>query len=222
MDCQTFQKNLEDYLGNGLDFAGRFGMERHAQQCIACGKEIAGAQRLGRLVHELERVKAPPSFESRVIDEIGRRKLNSRFFRIRRNWIYGLETQPWRKWVPIAATLAVFGLGFLYWFNRAIPHQVQEPSWVAGRPANTDEPIPDSSAAKPPTPMETLNAAKETRPSAFAQEELFADQEDLDAEYIEFSIVGPDNLPATIQLPKKIRMHYGQPSEEYFIQNVSH
>ena len=40
MNCRTFQKNLEDYLADGLDFAGRFGMERHARQCISCGKEM--------------------------------------------------------------------------------------------------------------------------------------------------------------------------------------
>ena len=227
MDCRTFQKNLEDYLQSGLDFAGRFGMERHAQQCIACGKEMAGAQRLGRLVHELERVKAPPAFESSVIEEIGNRKLNNRLFRIRRNWIYGFEGPSWRRWVPAAATLVVFGLGFLYWFNSATTRQGPELPWAADEPAKIDEhgpqsPVPDFSSAKPPMPVEARNAATESLPSDFSQVELSADQEDLDAEYIEFSIVGPDNLPATIQLPKNIRMHYGQPSEEYFIRNVSH
>ena len=46
MDCRTFNKKLEDYLEGGLDFPGRFGMERHAGHCFACGKTVADAQKL--------------------------------------------------------------------------------------------------------------------------------------------------------------------------------
>jgi hypothetical protein len=224
MDCRTFQNNLEDYLQNGLDFAGRFGMERHAQQCIACGKEMAGAQRLGRLVRELDHVRAPSTFEASVIDEIGKRKLNSRFFRIHRNWISGLEGLSFRKWAAVAAMFVILGLGILVWLNRAAYIQVPSPPRLAFEPGKieTQDQISDSSTAKPQLPVATQKTAAETRTSGFPKAEPFADLENLDAEYIEFSIVGPDNLPANFPLPKKIRVHYGQPSEEYYIQNVSH
>ena len=74
MDCRKFHGNFEDYLEGGLDFAGRFGMERHAQQCIVCGKKLAAAQRLRAMARELQRVQAPLNFESSVLNEIARIK----------------------------------------------------------------------------------------------------------------------------------------------------
>ena len=106
MDCKTFHKNLEDYLEDGLDFAGRFGMERHAQQCIGCGKDMADAQQIRRMVSELERVKAPDSFEASVISEIGKRKWDARSTGIRRFWIYGPEGPQWRKLALASSSLA--------------------------------------------------------------------------------------------------------------------
>jgi len=227
MDCRTFQKNLEDYLENGLDFSGRFGMERHAQQCIACGEEMARAQRLSRMVRGLERVKAPSTFESSVLNEIARQKLNNIFFRIRRDWVYGLEGLSWRKWAAVGATFAVFGLGFLYWYNSATSNHTAALPSAAKEPAKTEEIesprlAPDTAGVKSERAVQARNAEAEVRPSDLAQSDLFSDQEDLTTEYIEFSILDSDNLPATIQLPKKIRVQYEQPSEEYFIQNVSH
>src|SRR5512136_102372 len=78
MDCGTFHRNLEDYLDGGLDFPGRFGVERHAQQCLSCGKDLADAQRISRLAKELNRVKAPCEFEAQVHRRIQSRGLHRR------------------------------------------------------------------------------------------------------------------------------------------------
>jgi len=46
MNCRTFHRTLEDYLEGGLDFSGRFGMERHARQCLSCGSRFTTYERL--------------------------------------------------------------------------------------------------------------------------------------------------------------------------------
>ncbi len=87
MNCRTFHRTLEDYLEGGLDFSGRFGMERHARQCLSCGKEMSDAQRLHQMVSELQRVKAPSDFEASVLREIGMRKAHGRFSGFRSFWM---------------------------------------------------------------------------------------------------------------------------------------
>ena len=49
-------------------------------------------------------------------------------------------------------------------------------------------------------------------------------QEVQDMDYVEYAMPGPDSRPVPVRLPlpKIIPMRYGQMSEEYFIQNVSH
>ena len=110
MNCRTFHRTLEDYLEGGLDFSGRFGMERHAQQCISCGKEMSDAQRLRRMVSELQRVKAPANFEASVLREIGMRKAHGRFSGFRSLWIYGFEWPSFRKLALASSCLADFVL----------------------------------------------------------------------------------------------------------------
>ena len=103
MDCRNFHENLEDYLDGGLDFASRFRMERHAEQCFACGKELVDAKALRRLTASLARVKAPADFESRVCREIALRKAQGIFARVRSYLVSGFE---WRR-LAFAATVCV-------------------------------------------------------------------------------------------------------------------
>jgi hypothetical protein len=117
MNCRTFHKNLEDYLQGGLDFPGRFGMERHAMQCIGCGKFIADAQELRRKLSELKRVKAPADFESSLLDKIGTRKTRGRFSAFRRFWIYSLEWPLLKKSAFAASTLAFLMIGIAFSFH---------------------------------------------------------------------------------------------------------
>ena len=112
MDCRRFHRDLEDYLEDGLDFAGRFGMERHAKQCIGCGEALSNARRLRRMARQLEKVKAPANFESAVLNEIGRREISGGFLGLRRFWLYGLDMPSRRSvaWLrdrsPIKGTSA--------------------------------------------------------------------------------------------------------------------
>jgi len=109
MNCRNFCRNLEDYLDGGLDFASRFGMERHAEQCFACGKELADARGLRRLAASLARVKAPAGFEARVSREIALRKSQGIFAHVRNYLAFGFE---WRRFAFAAAVCAclIFGI----------------------------------------------------------------------------------------------------------------
>jgi predicted anti-sigma-YlaC factor YlaD len=70
MDCRAFHTNLEDYLEGSLDFAGRFGIEKHAERCFLCGKEMADAGKLRAAARDFERVAAPRDFETAVLTKI--------------------------------------------------------------------------------------------------------------------------------------------------------
>ena len=227
MDCRTFHRNLEDYLEGGLDFSGRFGMERHAQQCIRCGKELAGAQKLSHMALELRRVKAPENFEASVLDKIARRKTRSGFSWIRRFLIYGIEWPSWQKLALAASSVAIIGIAAIPLYHRMVPGPGPVPSVASSRTAPAE--IPKSAVTEPVQntiePAETkeiarVSASLETpRPLKRAH---MPDLESTETEYLEYQVTGPDNRPVTIRLPKRIRMQYGQASEEYFIRNVSH
>src|SRR5512138_3416970 len=106
MDCRKFRNNLEDYLQGELDFPGRFGMERHAQQCLHCGRDVAEDQKLGEMARGLSRVKAPPNFESGLLADIRARNIR-RSARFWRYWEYGLEWVSWRSAAVGASAVAL-------------------------------------------------------------------------------------------------------------------
>jgi hypothetical protein len=229
MNCRAFQRNLEDYLQGGLDFAGRFAIERHAQQCIRCGKELAGAQQLHQMLLAVKRVKAPLNFESSILNEIGMRKARGPFSIIRSFWIYGSEWPSWRNLILASSGLVALVFGIFFAFRRAAPDPPPPPSLVATEPAKEidtpekidvkDEPVVNdvrSAALTQPVSTKAPETAEAAQPSG-PEQEYFRDREVTDAGYVEYQVVGPDNRPLTIRLPK-----YRETSEDYFIRNVSH
>lgn len=232
MDCRRFQKNLEDYLEGDLDFAGRFGMERHAQQCLNCGREMNSAQKLSQMARELKRVKTPSNFEATVLQQIGEWKSNVRFSTIRRFLTYNIEWPSWRKLALATSSLALIGVVAVYFFHLAIHEQAPSSNWIADGPAplsNQKQPGLDSDqviSIPPPAAATLPGTMPSTQPSSRLQVEYFADEywtaEPADSEFVEYQLPGPGNRPVVVRLPKRIRMQYRQPSEEYFIRNVSH
>ncbi len=240
MNCKTFHRNLEDYLEGGLDFSGRFGMERHARQCIGCGKELSDAQRLHRMVSELQRVKAPANFEASVLREIGIRKARGRFAGFRSLWICGFEWPSFRKLTLASSALVVFLIGAFYVLNRASFHQTLLPPLVAFKPAAIPPEVKEwvgNPAVKQESRLpekqpatEAPKLAKKIQPPEPREEEQVINpdlrdmQEVRDMDYVEYLMPGPDSRPVPVRLPlpRVIPMRYGQMSEEYFIRNVSH
>ena len=243
MNCRTFHRTLEDYLEGGLDFSGRFGMERHARQCLSCGKEMSDAQRLRRMVSELQRVKAPSDFETSVLREIGMRRAHGRFSGFRSFWMHGFEWPSFRKLALASSCLAILCFGIFYASRRTVINQASTAPHIVGVPATIaveareaksnagtrlETPVP-----KKPAAVETIISAKRIRPPALLKREPVIDaidaetrdmQEVQDTDYVEYSMPGPGNraVPVRLPLPKTIPMRYGQMSEEYFIRNVSH
>jgi anti-sigma factor RsiW len=232
MNCRKFEKSLEDYLEGGLDFAARFRMERHARQCIRCGREMAGAQELKQMAREIGRVRAPSDFEASVMNEIGKRRAREGFALIRRFWVYGVEWPSPRKLALVALSLTMIGIVAFHLIRIAFPGKAPVPALVsnnhsaprpaegsaANREAVVPEPAPVAEAAAGLT-----HVKKTADPQARATRRISAPEPEFaETEYVEHVLAGPDDLPITVRLPKKIRMHYGQTSEEYFIRNVSH
>jgi len=246
MNCRTFHRTLEDYLEGGLDFSGRFGVERHAQQCLSCGKEMSDAQRLRRMVSELQRVKAPTDFETSVLREIGMRRAYGRLSGFRNFWMRGFEWPSFQKLALVSSCLAILCFGIFYASHRTAFNQASTSPQIAGaratiaveaKEANNS---PGTNVAtlvrkKPAETLKSAKSAKPVRPPAFLKREPVIDAEIRDAEirdmqevqdtdYVEYSMPGQDNraVPVRLPLPKRISMPYRQMSEEYFIQNVSH
>jgi hypothetical protein len=237
MDCRTFHRKLEDYLEDRLDFSGRFGMERHAQQCISCGKELRDAQKLREMVSGLQRVKAPANFEASILREIAISKTSSRFSGIRRFWVYGFEWPSWQKLALASSSFAVLALAVFFAYRQPVPDKVQAPLQVAAAPAKV---VPEAKEVKP-APVLNIQAAQVSAPNKRVAAEITemarqapaarlsksdgpADREMSDEDYVEYMMEGPDSRPVPVRLPlpKTIRMPYSQVSQEYFIQNVSH
>ena len=231
MDCRTFHKNLEDYLEDGLDFAGRFGMERHAQQCIGCGKDMADAQRIRRMVSELERVKAPENFEASVINEIAKRKLNARATGIRRFWVYSHEGPLWRKLALASSSLVILAVGVFIFFKPAVPRQDPASPLAMEEPEKPYLDVDQSASMSLGVPTadkipsgKTPEAAQAPQESRIVKPMSIPQWNAAEAEYVEQLIEGVDGRPMTITMPmpRKIYLRYNQMPEEYFIQNISH
>jgi hypothetical protein len=235
MDCRKFQKNLEDYLEDRLDFPGRFGMERHAQQCIACGKDLAGAQRLSRMVREVERVKAPSGFEASVLNEIGKRKASGRFSGFRRFWVYNFEFPAVRKLALASSVVVALATGAFYlsahFFHRPVPELHPAPAMAVREPVKAiqtqNPPVEVTAAVARPVHLAQQNlnrpSVKEELTKAPDAEREKIVEEMMETDYVELQMIGPDNRPVTFRLPNKTRIRDAQtPDNEYFIRNVSH
>ncbi len=234
MDCRKFHRDLDDYLDDGLDFAGRFGMERHAQQCIGCGKAMADAQRLHRLAQQIERVKAPDNFESRILAEIGKEKSRSGFSLFRRFWLYGVDFPSARKLALASSFLVMMGIGIFYlypvFFGTSRP--AGTPAVASQEPAKAIQmakPLPVAAPAVEmpanrlavPVVAKTSQPVQEPQPLSPGVEQM-VDREVGESDYVEFQVMGPDNRPVSVRWPNKPRLRYGQTPEENFIRNVSH
>ena len=100
--------------------------------------------------------------------------------------------------------------------NQAAPRLAEGSS--ANGEAVVPEPAPVAEAAAGLT-----HVKKNTDTHAGVTRRISAPEPEFaETEYVEHVLAGPDDLPITVRLPKKIRMQYGQTSEEYFIRNVSH
>ena len=230
-------------------------MERHAQQCLHCGKDLANAQSLRRMTAGLARVKAPLNFEALVSDKIAAHKMRGTFSLMHSFGIFGFEWLSWRKMALAASSLAILGFGIFYAAHRQTFSP--EPGLSAAKPQSADpvqtlipetppsaSPAPSLVAEKPQSiavqkkedPPGTLSASAPEPPvvseaASVAEAKQYPPPIDFDAlesqgaiqaESVDYLLLGPDSHPALDRLPKKLYMPYGQASEEYFIRNVSH
>ncbi len=234
MDCSTFHKSLEDYLDGGLDFPGRFGVERHAQQCLCCGKDLADAQRISRLTKELNRVKAPSDFEAQVHRRIQSRGLHRhpKLWKLKYFW---WDRIPFRSLAWGTATLVLLVGGVFYSFHWiSIGQNSPDSSLSARNPLPENVPVTQDSR-QPSVPAGVAsNEARSTASKRLypmqAQDSRFVMESDAppwsiepgDTEYVEYLVPAAGGQQLVMRLPKTIRMRHGQPSEEYFIRNVSH
>ncbi len=237
MDCRTFHKNLENYLEGGLDFAGRFGMERHAQQCFGCGKVVADAQHLSRLAQGLKGTGAPPDFEVALLQRIQREGPVRPLWKFWRVPVYFFQWPSWRLLATAASILVIGGFAVFFssrWLKtdrasdtagiarEVSPPPSAEPATLTARTAIEPAKVVVTSKRPTKSPVPARELAARPRPGYTTEEDpaFFADTSDSD--YVEYLVPGPGNRQYVMRLPKTIRMLYGQPSEEYFIRNVSH
>ncbi len=237
MDCRTFCRKLEDHLEGGLDFPGRFGMERHAEQCFACGKVYADALRLRRMTHELLKVKAPDNFEAAVLARIQAEGGRGRHGRLR--WLM-YRDYGWPRPQALAAGIAaalLLGVGlYLFVFSglnqpaaSLNPREALEGTELAGM---MEEPYQVSGGtAREFTPNWVLEGELDPYGPMVSGtgESLGSDGRWLTEfnaagaqDYVEFVVPGPGDGQWIMRLPRTIRMRHAQPTEEYFIRNVSH
>jgi hypothetical protein len=160
MNCRAFHRNLEDYLDGGLDFAGRFGMEKHAGQCIQCGKDLAGAQKLRRMAQQMRKIKAPDNFEAAVLNRIGKEKARGGLFGVQKFWLYGFELPSIRKMALAGAGLAALALGiFSVSYRTAINHAA--PPAVIGQ---VNKLIAEKPVAEKPEKLERQIVQQQIKP----------------------------------------------------------
>ncbi len=233
MDCRTFQKKLEDYREGRLDFPNRFSMERHAQQCFLCDKDLGDAESLGRASQALRRVGAPPDFETAFRARLSRE--SGRNLRVARLRMFNLEWHSPSMLTAGFLSLVVLVFGTLVSIHRFLPvASSSPPSSVTVRPDSVPpipiQPSPNSSpnptgiSADAGLRVSTEVSHQQRLTGKYSEEPVWApiQTDQPESEFKEYVVPGPGNRQFIMRLPKTIRMQYGQPSEEYFIRNVSH
>jgi len=230
MDCRSFQKGLEDYREGTLDFPTRYGMERHAQQCLLCGKDLQDAEALGQASRALHRVSAPPEFETAVLTRIYR-QTSRRGWLARRFRIYNFD----RHYSPAMLTggvlcLVLVGFGVLFSIYRSSPATSAPPTPLAisqpspAVPSSTINPSPSPNVVSATSELRIVNGVFDQPTERLSEKPVWlpAQADQSETEFTEYVVPGPGNHQLIMRLPKTIRMQYGQESEEYFIRNVSH
>jgi len=219
MDCRNFRKDLEDYHQGGLDFAGRFAVERHAEQCFVCGREKQEAERFGSLARDLHRVQAPPDFEAGLLERIHARDSSPSWFaRVRMSCQYRWDDLTWRRLAlgaAAASTLMAAGFGMAVVANRLAQPDTASPD------AGSVQAVQDRGSLRDATARYGLPSYP-LSPRVLYSTETGPRAEPAESDYVEYAVPGPGDRQFIMRLPKTIRMHYGQQSEEYFIRNVSH
>lgn len=224
MDCRTFRKKLEDYLQGEMDFPARFGMERHAQQCYACGKEMKDALRIREMVKTLVRVKAPTDFEAALLARLQNAGVRRRSSMLGRLLTLGLDRVPWRLLAAGAAAAAV-ALAGIHLF---VSERRDSPAFVSkiddlspAQPVEAGGASGDHAAVAVLSPMIVPLGDPRAR---FLPAEDWSEKyvDPADKGYFEYALPGPGDRRMIMRLPKSILLRYGIPSEEYFIRNVSH
>jgi len=237
MDCRTFHRKMEDYLQGGLDFAGRFGVERHAQQCISCERALRDASRLGQMARDLKRVTAPSDFESEVLARIQAVKARRHASMLWKWWVYGIDQVSWRALALGAASAAIVGLAIFLTIRYAGPDRLARSFPAAqGRAAFVSSDAPGG----PATPYtldsdpgrrgampysadpRTISGLLQLSGAFPAGDPVGAYIDPADLGYVEYAIPGSGGRRLIMRLPKAIRVQYGQTSEDYFIRHVSH
>ena len=237
MNCRTYRKNLEDYLEGGLDFPGRFGMERHAKECICCGKELSDTQKLRTMARELRRVAAPSDFEAEVRRRIHAAGRRSRFRSFVQNWV---NFPAPRVLALSASTLVILaGLGFFasYRYLRkdipavapvatiSKPEPSTTPQMIASPQANVElvksAAVAKSKNKQEKAPLALIPRHREDDDSTLVNPEpVYAEAADQDV--VGLPVPGPDSSQHIMLLPKALKVRNQPPSEDYFIRNVSH
>ncbi len=228
MDCRTFHRKLEGYLEGGMDFSARFGMERHAKQCLACEKDIRQAMKLRRLAQGLERVAAPQNFEAALLERIRLASPRNRSGVLRSLWIYGFEGFRWRA-AGVTALVTVCVVGGLYYL-----HFGRDLGRGAALQASLNSPSSQQDARDLASTSNeqgsTVNGLAEIDPAGGVRspgptgQNVFATpfSQVSDSDFIEVSVPGPDGRQLIMRLPKTIRMEYGRPTRDYYLRYVSH
>lgn len=101
MECKEAGMLVHSYFDGELDprLAGE--VEAHALNCRSCAEELAGLERLRRLIRaEAPAFRAPPALSERLENEIARRGRRG-----------DLPQSDRRRWLAIAASLAVTAVG---------------------------------------------------------------------------------------------------------------
>jgi hypothetical protein len=245
MDCRSFTNDLEEYLQGGLDFAGRFSMERHAAQCYVCRRSFDEADSLGRMAREIARVAAPADFEAQLLERIHARESGAAralLARARTAWDFRVGEFRWWSAAAAAAPVLALALGVAVWRAaqpspgerlaaqppRAAPqHGVGRAALAAGAKdapsALVEASVGESEVARPKSLPQGRPAGSE--PSARSTRMRLASDrrprlEPADSGYLEYRVPGDRDF--ILRLPPTIRMRYAEPSEDHFIRNVSH
>jgi hypothetical protein len=214
-----------------MDFAGRFGVERHAQQCLACGRLLKDAVRLNQMAREMRRVQAPPEFETALLARIQAVKVRRRSSKLWKLWVFGLDQVSWRAvaFGTASAALIVFAVfalvrngdvAGLAWLNRSASPAVED-SAAARSAVAPDRHGPAGSGWEILDPQ--ILPVGDPGARYFLGEDWTSRYLDpADMGFVDYPIPGEGEQQLIMRLPRSIRLRYGQPSRDYFIRNVSH
>ncbi len=174
--CEVIVLELPAYVSGVLDAETSARVRAHVHDCGSCKAEVAGLERLEKLLREgLPSVTPSPTLASRFANRLAAEIAAEEESRANRGFqgFFDWILRPWL--IPVAAAAMLGAVMFTPWFNGTVPTGFSAPELAGGLAEK--KPAAETTVAESSAPPQKAVAAVKSAPPAdlLSRPDLFVD-----------------------------------------------